>query len=70
MLQREWLIAHGLLRSDAQKTRDELVGQMNKYYYDTMVCHRLHEYRSISRLTRITSRLHRRMSIPVGPTPR
>lgn len=36
--QREWLISHGLLRSDAQKTRDELVASMNKYYYDTKVC--------------------------------
>jgi hypothetical protein len=34
-VQREWLIAHGLLRSDAQKTRDELVAHMNNYYYDT-----------------------------------
>ena len=38
IVQREWLIAHGLLRSDAQKTRDQLVDTMNKYYYNTKVC--------------------------------
>ena len=33
--QREWLVGHGLMRSDAQKTRDDLVSSMSKYYYDT-----------------------------------
>lgn len=35
--QRGWLVSHGALKSDAQKTRDQLVADMNRYYYDTQV---------------------------------
>ena len=31
---RDWLIEHGYLRSDAQKTRDELIKMMNDKYSD------------------------------------
>ncbi len=35
--QHEWLVSHGIVRSQAQKNRDELAVSMNKYYYDVKV---------------------------------
>ena len=32
-MQRGWLISKGLIKSDVDKNRDYLVGQMKKYYY-------------------------------------
>lgn len=34
-MQRGWLLSKGLIKSDADKNRDYLVGQMKKYYYDS-----------------------------------
>lgn len=34
-MQHGWLLSKGLIKSDYQKNRDHLVGQMNKYYYDS-----------------------------------
>jgi hypothetical protein len=32
--QREWLLGHGLIKSDYEKNRDALSREMKKYYYD------------------------------------
>jgi len=34
-IQRGWLVSKGLIKSDADKGRDYLVGQMKKYYYSS-----------------------------------
>ena len=39
-VQHNWLVDHGLIRSDAQKTRDELAASMHKYYYNTKVSYK------------------------------
>lgn len=36
--QREWLLSHGIIKTETQKKRDQLTVDMNNYYYDTKVC--------------------------------
>lgn len=32
-LQHEWLVSHGVIKSDFEKRRDALVGKLQQYYY-------------------------------------
>lgn len=64
--QRTWLVNHGLLKTDAQKTRDQLVSDMNKYYYGTQVC----EKRYVTYIVMFTPDLTRTRLTVHGPTPK